>query len=193
MLTAMMKETIFEAASSVLCSHGVSGTTMNRVAEAANVAKSSLYDYFESKEDLLRFFRERLVEPFLHAIEEIAAGNLPAAQKLEAILRVSWERSVNHKCLIRLLAEADQHQEIKKQVRPRLLGVFTSVFERGVEEGTFRAHNCVYTGRLFLGCLTELFELQTDDASSDEVKGYVEVLIDAVLNGFSIHAEKKPV
>ena len=72
LLTTMMRETIYEAATSVLCKHGVNGTTMNRVAEAANLAKSSLYDYFESKDDLLRFFNTRLVEPCFQAIEEIA-------------------------------------------------------------------------------------------------------------------------
>ena len=34
--------------------------------------------------------------------------------------------------------------------------------------------------------------VRADDAPSEEVNDYVEVLIDAVLNGFSIHAEKSP-
>jgi hypothetical protein len=66
------------------------------------------------------------------------------------------------------------------------------VFERGIEEGSFRPHNYQHTGRMFLGCISELFELQADDAPIEEVNGYVGVLIDAVLNGFSIHAEKAP-
>jgi len=190
LLTTMMKETIFEAATSVLSKHGVNGTTMNRVAEAAKLAKSSLYDYFESKEDLLRFFNDRMVEPFFQAIEEIAKGDLPAPQKLEAILRMALERSDKHKCLIRLLAETDQGYEIKKSSHPRFLRILRSVFERGIEEGSFRPHNYAHTGRMFQGCLSELFELQADDAPSEEVNGYVGVLIDAVLNGFSIHSEK---
>jgi TetR/AcrR family transcriptional regulator, cholesterol catabolism regulator len=190
LLNTMMKETIYEAATSVLCKHGVNGTTMNRVAEAANLAKSSLYDYFESKDDLLRFFNTRLVEPFFQAIEEIAHGDLSAPQKLEEILRTSLERSDKHKCIIRLLAETDQEHQVKKSIRPRFLRLLASIFERGIEEGTFRPHDHAHTGRMFLGCLTELFELQADDAPSEEVSGYVAVLIDAVLNGFSIHAEK---
>ena len=79
LLNTMMKETIFEATTSVLCKHGVNGTTMNRVAEAANLAKSSLYDYFESKDDLLRFFNTRLVEPFFQAIEEIGSHGIARA------------------------------------------------------------------------------------------------------------------
>ena len=193
LLTTMMKETIYEAATSVLCEHGVQGTTMNRVAEAANLAKSSLYDYFDSKDDLMRFFNTRLVEPFLQALEEIANGDLPAPQKLEKMLRLMLERSAKDRGIIRLLAETCQeHHEIKKGARPRFMRLLTSIFEQGIREGSFRPHNAAHTGRMFLGCISELFELQAEDASSEEVNEYVGVLIDAALNGFSIHAEKRP-
>jgi TetR/AcrR family fatty acid metabolism transcriptional regulator len=170
----------------------VNGTTMNRVAEAANLAKSSLYDYFESKDDLLRFFNARLVEPCFQAFEEIANADLPAPQKLERILRTCFDYSTKHKGLIKLLAGADQSDRIRKEVRPRFLRLLTTLFEQGMREGSFRPHNAVHTGRMFNGCLSELFELQAEDASSDDVNAYVAVLIDAVLHGFSIHAEKSP-
>ena len=64
LLTTMMKESIFEAATSVLSEHGLDGTTMNRVAAAADLAKSSLYDYFPSKDELLEFVSDRLVAAF---------------------------------------------------------------------------------------------------------------------------------
>ena len=191
LLNTMMKETIFEAATSVLCKHGVNGTTMNRVAEAANLAKSSLYDYFESKDDLLRFFNTRLVDPFFQAMDEIANSGLSAPQKLERILRTTLERSDKHKGILRLLAETDQeHHEFRKSTRDRFLPLLTSIFERGILEGAFRPHNPSHTARMFLGCLSELFELQVDDASHDEVNAYLGALIDAVLNGFSIHTHK---
>ncbi|MEN6367790.1 MAG: TetR/AcrR family transcriptional regulator [Thermoguttaceae bacterium] len=192
LLTTMMKETIFEAATTVLCKHGVNGTTMNRVAEAANLAKSSLYDYFESKGDLLRFFNTRLVEPCFQAIAETSQADLPAPQKLERILRTFWEYSVKHRGLLKLLAGAEQSDQIRKDVRPRILQLLTDIFEQGIREGSFRPHNAAHTGRMFLGCLIELFELQADNAPDEEVNGYVGVLIDAVLNGFSIHVEKGP-
>ena len=164
---------------------------MDRVAEAANVAKSSLYDYFESKDELLRFINTRLVEPFFQTMEEIADGDLPAPQKLEKISARALERSDKQKGIIRLLAETGQEQ-------PRLEGGFARdscgfsrlFFRQGIREGSFRPHNPANTGRMFLGCLSELFELQADDASSEEVNDYVEALIDATVNGFSIHAEK---
>jgi TetR/AcrR family transcriptional regulator, cholesterol catabolism regulator len=188
LLNTMMKETICEAATSVLCEHGVDGTTMNRVAEAANLAKSSLYDYFDSKDDLLRFFSTRLVEPCIQRIEDASKLDLPAPQKLERILRVAWEHAVKNKCFIKLIEGAGQADEIRKTTRPRLQKIFTAIFEQGIREGSFRPHKPAQTGRMFLGCLSELFKLQADDAPSDEVNEYVEVLINTVLNGFSLHA-----
>ena len=61
LLTTMMKDSIFEATTSVLSAHGIDGTTMNRVAEAADLAKSSLYDYFQNKDELLAFVANRIM------------------------------------------------------------------------------------------------------------------------------------
>jgi TetR/AcrR family transcriptional regulator, multidrug resistance operon repressor len=189
-VTAMMKDTIFEAASSVLEQHGVSGLTMDRLATTVGVATGSLYNYFQDKDELLRFFYSRLVEPFLRAIDEIAGAELPAQRKLEKILRTAWEYAIKHKGLIRFLAGADQVTQIRKDIRPRFLAILTAIFQQGIEEGSFRPHNPAHTGRMFHGCLSELFELQAAGASNQDVHEYVGVLIDATLNGFSIHAKK---
>ena len=192
LLTTMMRETIYEAATSVLCKHGIGGTTMNRVAEAANLTKSNLYNYFQDKDDLLRFFNARLVEPCIQAIEETAKTDLPAPQKLEKILRTLWEYAIKHRGLIKLMVGAEQSDRIKKDTRPRILRLLTTVFEQGIQEGSFRPHDYECTGRMFLGCIAELFELQSEDAPDKDVNRYVKVLIDAVLNGFSIHTDKCP-
>lgn len=144
LLTTMMKETIYEAATSVVCKHGIGGTTMNRVAEAANLAKSSLYNYFHDKDELLRFFNARLVEPCFQAIEETSKTDLLAPQKLEKILHTFWEYSVKHRGVLKLLAGAEQSDQIRKDTRPRLLRLLTAIFEQGIREGSFRPHNPAY-------------------------------------------------
>ncbi|MCE5266797.1 MAG: TetR/AcrR family transcriptional regulator [Planctomycetaceae bacterium] len=189
-VTAMMKETIFEAANSVLERHGANGLTMDRVATQVGLTTGSLYNYFRDKNELLQCFYTRLVEPGLQAIEETASTELPAPQKLENILRTAWQYAVEHRGLIRLLAGANQGDEVRKEVRPRFLRMLTAIFEQGIREGDFRPHNPALTGRMVLGCLTELFELQAEDASQEEIDEYVRVLIDAALHGFSIHAGK---
>jgi AcrR family transcriptional regulator len=191
-VTAVMKDTIAEAADSVLQQHGVGGMTMDRVATTAGLATASLYNYFRDKEELVQFIYARVVEPFFQAIEETAKAKLPAPRKLEIILRTALEHAVRHKGLIRLLAGAQQGDQIRRESRPRSLRIFVAIFEQGIREGSFRPHNSSQTGRLFLASLGELFELQMDGASDVEVNEFVDVLIDTVLKGFSLHPEKTP-
>jgi AcrR family transcriptional regulator len=188
LLTTMMKDSIFEAATSVLSEHDVDGTTMNRVAEAADMAKSSLYDYFRSKEELLEFVSDRVVTPFMQAVEETLRVDLPAPQKLEKILRLALERGVKYKGIRRLLEQVDREREVEKRVRPRILEAFTAIFDQGIREGSFHPHNPAHTGRIFFGAFHELFELLRSNASEEVAGEYTGVLIDAALHGLSIHA-----
>ena len=193
LLTTMMKETIYEAATSVLCKHGVSGTTMNRVAEAANLAKSSLYDYFREQ--------GRPAAILQHSTGgAVFSGDRGDCQRGLARSAETGKDPPHGFGICRRSTRASSDSwrgrikatRYRKDTRPRFLRLLTAIFEQGIREGSFRPHNAAHTGRMFLGCFSELFELQADGASSEEVNEYVGVLIDAVLNGFSIHAEKGP-
>ena len=190
MLTTLMKESIFDAATSVLYEHGVNGTTMNRVAEAAELAKSSLYDYFPSKDELLRFVSSRLVTPFVEAVEETVRADLPAPRKLERILRIGLESGTKHKAILRLLAQSEHQYQVRNTTRPRILAAFTAIFAQGIKEGSFHPHNPAHTGRMFLGCFDELFELLAGSESQEAANEYVEMFIGAALHGLSIHVQK---
>lgn len=192
LLNTMMKESIFEATTAVLCEHGVEGTTMNRVAEAASLSKSSLYDYFQNKDELLAFVSDRIVGPFLKTIEDLVPAVLPAQQKLETILHHALDDSTKHKAIIRLVAQSDENQQVRQSIRPRILEAITAIFEQGIEEGSFQPHNPAYTARMFIGCVSELFELQMCSASDEAATEYVAILIGAVRHGFSIHAANSP-
>jgi AcrR family transcriptional regulator len=191
LLDTMMKESIFEAATSVLSLHGIDGTTMNRVAAAADLAKSSLYDYFPSKDELLGFVSDRLEAPFVQSVEETLRADLPAPQKLERILRTAFETGTKHKAILRLLVHSDQEYRLRRRGRPRILEAFTAIFEQGIKEGSFHSHNPAHTGRMFLGAFGELFELLASNASEEAANEYVGVLIDAALHGLSIHVRSR--
>ena len=45
---------VLEAATDLFLTHGFSGTSMDRIAEVANVSKRTVYDHFPSKDDLFR-------------------------------------------------------------------------------------------------------------------------------------------
>jgi AcrR family transcriptional regulator len=185
-VTSMMKDSIFEAAGSVLLEHGAGGLTMDRVAATAGLAKGSLYNYFEDKNELMRFFYSRLIDPFLQKIEEIAQSDVPTPRKLESILRMALDRSNKHKAIIRLLIDSNpEFYEAKIRTRPRLLEIYETIFRQGIEERSFPPHNPTHFAHMFLGCLSELFEWQKHGATSEDASAYVETLIGVSANAFS--------
>jgi len=187
----MMKDTIFDAAGALFEERGTDGLTMDRVATRVGVATASLYNYFRDKNDLLQYTYSRMVEPFFQAIEEVAGANLAAAQKLARIVQTALEFAVKHKGLLKLLAGMGYEPEMKTACRPRFVRILTTVFAQGIREGSCRTLDATDLGRMFLGCLSELFDLQKSGAPTSEVKRFADTLIDAVLNG--IHTGKNAV
>jgi TetR/AcrR family transcriptional regulator, cholesterol catabolism regulator len=188
-LTTMMKETIFEAATSVLCEHGVNGTTMNRVAAAAKLSKSSLYDYFPSKDELLRFVCNRITEPVLQAVEEVVEADMPAPEKLEAILRAIFECVGSHQRVLGPLLWDNQFRDVmessKAMARTTSFQHITAVFEQGIDEGTFRSVAPAQAARMFMACVSELCEVQVASGKSDQAHGQIEAMMQFFLHGIS--------
>ena len=93
-----MKASIYNATVSVLTKHGVDGLRMDRVADAAEVATGTLYNYFKNKEELLLHVVMTIFEPFHRRLIEIRDGNLAPQKKLShyfrSILR-SFEENQN--------------------------------------------------------------------------------------------------
>ena len=190
-VSAMMKDTIFEAATSVLEQHGVGGMTMDRVATTAELGTASLYTYFRDKDELLQFIYARLVDPFFQAIEEIVNADLPSPQKLERILRAALERPINTRASFD--CGGVQSRISRKTPRP---AAHAAGFHRRFRAGNPgrlipsppSCANGPHASRRFFGVVRDA----GGGASKDAVNHYVEVLIDAVRNGFSISLSKIP-
>lgn len=161
LLTAMMKEAIYDAAVAVLSKHGVSGMTMDRVAAAANLAKGSLYNYFDDKQDLLRFVYGKIMDPVSRSIAETAGKPLAAAEKLELIVRTLFDHFRQHRRLLSLFLENDAARAIveptRKGGRAAALKHLVAVFSQGVGERSFREVDPEVAGRLLLGGVSEIF------------------------------------
>jgi AcrR family transcriptional regulator len=190
-ITAVMRDTIFEAAGSVLEQHGVGGMTMDRVATTAGLTAGSLYNYFHNKDDLMQSVYTRLVEPFFQAIEETSNADLPAPEKVKTILLTARDSAIKNRGLLQFLAgENHDRSQLRRDTRPRFHRVLKAVFEQGIREGSFRSHNPAHSSRMFQGCLSELFELQGDKASNQEVNEFADLMIDAILGEFSSSAKE---
>lgn len=194
LLTTMMKETIYEAAASVLDEHGLNGVTMDRVAKAANVARSNLYDYFRDKDELVQFIARRITEPIHQAIAEIMQSDQSATEKLASIYRTVLTNLGKHQSLMGLLARnedvRDAVDSYKRKARASsvVIGLFAKVFEQGINEGKFRRADPVMLARMFIGCGGALADMQLDAGAcndADQIEQHVKMQVGLFLHGIS--------
>lgn len=75
------------AAALVFTDRGYDGTSMEDLARAAGVTKSSIYHHVRGKEELLRLALERALVPLFAVLEEPGATSGPALGRLEHVLR----------------------------------------------------------------------------------------------------------
>lgn len=70
---------VVEAATEEFLSRGFEGTSMDRIAEAANVSKRTVYDHFPSKDDLF----QAIVDEILQRVEEMPVHKYSKEKALE--------------------------------------------------------------------------------------------------------------
>jgi TetR/AcrR family transcriptional regulator, transcriptional repressor for nem operon len=93
------REQILDAAARVLVERGLAAATMAEVAEAASVAKGTVYLYFESKAELLAGLRARYFDDFAARLGEPAAGppGPGIAARIERLVAASYDFALaNH-------------------------------------------------------------------------------------------------
>lgn len=191
LLTTLMKDSIFEATTSVLSEHGVDGTTMNRVAEAADLAKSSLYDYFQNKGQLLAFVAERIMAPIAERIDEVAHADMPATEKLGEVIRAALVGVERHRELLVLLVQDKLHHGAEPaglSIRARVAQTLSAIFRQGADEGTLRHEDPAQLSRLFLACLAEFCEIWITAEVPEAIDQCVEKLLRFFLQGIAADA-----
>jgi AcrR family transcriptional regulator len=82
---------IGQAALRVCRQLGYHRTRMADIAEAAGVGKGTLYEYFSSKDEILRFVFDRYFESFKAGAAEAMAGAHSPARRLLALVRFAFD------------------------------------------------------------------------------------------------------
>ncbi len=80
-------ESLLAVAVRVFTERGYDGTSMEDLARASGLSKSSIYHHVEGKEELLRLALQRALGPLFAVLDEPGATEGPAIQRLEYVVR----------------------------------------------------------------------------------------------------------
>ena len=86
---------IFASSVHLFIEKGFSETSMREIAEAAGMGKSSLYNYFKSKDEILLWEIEDALLELTAAVQEIARQPLPVSERLRQVMQMHLDLTLH--------------------------------------------------------------------------------------------------
>ena len=150
---------IFDASVHLFLEKGFTETSMREIAKAAGVGKSTLYDYFKSKDDILVSYFENEVQKITELAEEIIALDLGVSEKLRNIMQMHMAYLIDNKNFyLKLTVESQRlsmgsQQKIQAK-RYAYQDMLRALIEDGIQTGEFRPVNPLFAARSIFSLLS---------------------------------------
>ncbi len=132
------KNSILESALTLFLKYGVNKVTISEIAKDANVSQVTIYNYFESKDNLVREVLTYYVNKIWEKYERLFDSDLPFPDKVKKII---FDKSlvageVNEDFFKQFMLEYSKESNFIEQFyREKALPRFMKLFEEGKEQG----------------------------------------------------------
>jgi len=150
---------IFHQVVQIFSKKGFHETSMREVADAAGLGKSTLYDYFKTKDEILIYFFEDQLRDMTQEAQRIALQNLSADERLRQITEKYLESlQANKSLFLKLMQESQRLKlESQKQVQAKRYAyqdLIRALIDEGIREGVFRKVNSLLAARLLISSIS---------------------------------------
>ena len=150
---------VFASSMHLFLEKGFRETSMQEIAAASGIGKSTLYDYFNTKDDILLSVVEDGIYDLTELAKQIVSRDLPAAEKIHQVMHAHLEYLLENKEFYdhmmyevqRLGPESQRRIQIRRHAYQDLL---CSLVEEATQEGSFRDVNPLLAARTILVILT---------------------------------------
>jgi TetR/AcrR family transcriptional regulator, cholesterol catabolism regulator len=146
------RKEIFEASVHLFLENGFTETSMREIAKAAGVGKSTLYDYFKSKDEILISYFEDEIQKITARAQKIAQQDLSVSEKLRQIMELHLAYLVDNKLFYLKLTVEAQRLALASQLqiqtaRHAYQDILRNLIEEGIQSGEFRETNPLFAAR----------------------------------------------
>ena len=189
---AVTRRQILEAAAGLFRSQGYGATNLGDIAAFVGIGRTTLYEYFTDKEDIL----VSLVEAEMPAVMDKMLADLPGAvshrDRLgELILRglefVSIENDLGSIIMRELPTLSADGQRRARRAHGRLAGAVTDACRAGIESGEFRRMDPEEAGRLVYTIMMSAGQnLMRSAEAQDRVHETAETIVGIVFDGLAV-------
>ncbi|MBM3125633.1 MAG: TetR/AcrR family transcriptional regulator [Chloroflexi bacterium] len=182
---AKRRHEIFHQVARVFLKKGFQETSMRELAGSAGVGKSTLYDYFRTKDDILIYFFEDQLNDLTEAAQKVALHNSPADFRLRQVMKVHLEfLQANKSLFMKLTTEAQRLKlESQKQIQKKrhaYQDLLRGLIEEGIREGKFRNVDPLLAARMLINTMAPVVFTTRPTGTAQEM---LEETLDIFLKG----------
>lgn len=181
-------QSIREAAVRVIARLGFAHTTMQHIADEAEIAKGTLYLYFKDKEELLDSVVEASLQTLRENVGRVLDSKLDVEETLRAIVTAQFTFFEEHSELFRVyheIAGAGRSRR-KRDCDPHyqeFLDRLAAMFRRAMAKGEIRKSNPEGLAIFFVEGTVGIILRRIGDGRKVSIKDEVELVVGTVLNG----------
>ena len=187
--TDQMRERIAQSASKLIFEQGFNETSLVQIAKVAGIGKSTVYDYFKSKDEIMLYLLDEPLSEVRKEAVEIQSGSGTTEEKIKRILRMHLGILLRDKAFIfklfiesqRLPLTVQAKHEVKRRAYQELL---ITLVQQGINNGEFRVINPDIMVKSLLSILSSV-------VMTPHPHGTPEQMLDEALDLLFIGAVKK--
>jgi AcrR family transcriptional regulator len=192
-LVQKRRDQICKAALQAFTKHGFHETNLRQVTKLAGLAYGSIYDYVESKDDILFLIYDSILSELYHQLEEAARSTDDPVMQVRALIKAAMDHTDEYQDAIlllyqesRVLKTSGHLSEVFEKERS-YLKIFRDVLERGSKMGVFNLTNVKIMENIMpLMCST--WALKRWNLQRISKEEYTEALTQFILQGIGAPA-----
>jgi AcrR family transcriptional regulator len=143
--TSTRRQELLAIAAQLFAERGFKNTTVRDIADAAGILSGSLYHHFDSKESIVDELLDTFQQSLWQQYDAIEASELSPRQKLEAVVRISFDAIDQHHSEVAIfqtdaayLATFERFAYLEER-NIRFRNLWTGLLTEGVAAGELRS------------------------------------------------------
>jgi len=195
------REVIIACARELFLVKGFKGTTMDEIAQRAELSKGTLYLYFASKEELYATVMNDGLAVLFDRIEEAFSSSLPPDQMIKNLGEVYYHFYLDNRDYFRIFFFLE-HGEVSRQIPRELiqenldkgircLNLFAGVVQKGIDEKIFSPLEPWKAAVAFWGITNGILFLFEEELNKEIIGMDVEQMISYTLDLFITALRKR--
>ncbi len=181
-------ESVIEAAKRMFARYGHRKTSMDELAQAARVAKATIYSHFGTKDKVYQEVLRSEVNEIVENISAAVAKESSPTSKLTVFAKTKLNQGRKALNILNLNREGIEKvspvaDDIQSQLFEKEVNIISSILKEGMDENIFHINNIILTARAICHALRG-FELNwLVDENKERIDSYLDELMSVLFYG----------